>query len=109
MSDADKWAPDMVDLFAKGLKDSEIVLTRTVKDVFDLQPAIDAALAPSFSLPQLASEGVERSVSGSINNSWSTTGGAVYYVYNTIDAHNVKDFNDVVELLSSAETVRRMD
>ena len=108
MSDADKWAPDMVDLFAKGLKDSEIVLTRTVKDVFDLQPAIDAALAPSFSLPQLASEGVERSVSESINNSWSTTGGAVYYVYNTIDAHNVKDFNDVVELLSSAETVRRM-
>ena len=76
--------------------------------MFDLQPAIDAALAPSFSLPQLASEGVERSVSGSINNSWSTTGGAVYYVYNTIDAHNVKDFNDVVELLSSAETVRRM-
>lgn len=108
LSNFHEYAPDMVELFAKGLKDSEIVLTRTVKDVFDLQPAIDAALAPSFSLPQLASESMERSVSSAISNSSTSYGDVTYYVYNTIDAHNVKDFNDVVDLLSSAETVRRM-
>ena len=59
-------------------------------------------------LPYYASGAVERSVSNAINNSYSSVGGSTYYVYNTIDAQSVKSFNDVVRIMESAETIRRM-
>ena len=59
-------------------------------------------------LPYYASGAVERSISSAINNSYSSVGGSTYYVYNTIDAKSVKSFNDVVRIMESAETIRRM-
>lgn len=113
LSDFHTYAPDMIDLFAKGLKDNEIVLTRTIKDVFDLEPVINSAAMPDLSaytmaMPALASGMLERSASSAISYNNSSVGGATYYIYNTIDAKNVKDFNSVVDLLASAETIRRM-
>ena len=112
LSNFHTYAPDMIDLFAKGLKDNEIVLTRTIKDVFDLEPAIDSAMPSldsyAMTMPALASGMLERSASEAISYNNSSVGGATYYIYNTIDAKNVKDFNSVVDLLSSAETIRRM-
>jgi hypothetical protein len=113
LSDFHTYAPDMVDLFAQGLKDNEIKITRTIADVFDVSDALrgvsgSAAADYAAAMPSYASGMLERSASEAISYSSSVTGGATYYIYNTIDADNVKSFNDVVELCQSAETVRRM-
>jgi hypothetical protein len=112
LSDFHTYAPDMVDLFAQGLKDNEIKITRTIADVFDVSDALrgvsGSAADYAAAMPSYASDLMERSVSSAISYSSSVTGGATYYIYNTIDADNVKSFNDVVELCQSAETVRRM-
>lgn len=113
LSDFHTYAPDMVDLFAQGLKDNEIKITRTIADVFDVSDALrgvsgSSAADYAAAMPAYASDMLERSVSSAISYSSSVTGGATYYIYNTIDADNVKSFNDVVELCQSAETVRRM-
>ena len=113
LSDFHTYAPDMVDLFAQGLKDNEIKITRTIADVFDVSDVLrgvsgSAAADYAAAMPSYASGMLERSASEAISYSSSVTGGATYYIYNTIDADNVKSFNDVVELCQSAETVRRM-
>jgi hypothetical protein len=113
LSDFHTYAPDMVDLFAQGLKDNEIKITRTIADVFDVSDALrgvsgSTAADYAAAMPSYASGMLERSASEAISYSSSVTGGATYYIYNTIDADNVKSFNDVVELCQSAETVRRM-
>lgn len=48
LSNFHTYAPDMMDLFAKGIKDNEGMLARQIESTFNLQPKIAAATATGY-------------------------------------------------------------
>ena len=67
LAQADKWMPDMMDLFAQGILDNKDILTNAVSDAFDLKPYIMSLDRSARTMASNTAPDVISSANGNVN------------------------------------------